>query len=228
MREMTYNLKLAFSDPIIIMDSETGGLVPKETIRWKRRPDFQVGQRVFGEVTSLGTPPLELAAIRLDPSTMEEEKFFHTYVGPNEGESIDTYFSQCHPQAFTVNKLDKKRDEIAAAPPLSKAIQDFLYWLPPIRKLIIGGQNVQFDISFINAALELLRKDERFIGQPLELQDFSRLYFALPETPIVSNLKLETVCQALGIDTSEAHTALADCRMTAEVMKIIFERFCSR
>lgn len=221
----TNNLEFAFSTPIVVLDSETGGLIPKEEVKWKRQKEFAIGQKLYGEVRSTAAPILELAAVRLNPKTLEEESYFHTFIGPNSGETVEELFNRCHPKALQVNHLDEKKEEFVNAPNLSQAVQNFMYWLPGFRQYVIGGQNVQFDISFLNAAFEQVGKEERFIGQPLELQVYSKLYFSLPDTPVVADHKLETVCSALGIDIEGAHNALFDCRMTAEAMRKIFKRF---
>jgi DNA polymerase III epsilon subunit-like protein len=59
----------------------------------------------------------------------------------------------------------------------------------------------------------------------LELIAYSLIYFSLPNTGTVANYKLTTICECLGIPTDEAHTALADVRMTAECLRIFLEEF---
>jgi DNA polymerase III epsilon subunit-like protein len=59
----------------------------------------------------------------------------------------------------------------------------------------------------------------------LELIAYSLLYFSLPNTGSVANYKLTTVAECLGISTDEAHTALADVRMTAACLRKYFQEF---
>jgi len=213
-----------FENPIIVMDSETGGLSPKPEIRLLG-DKFEKGSTVEALIIEVPSPILQISAVKLNQITLEEESYFDTLVGPNKDESIEDYMAKCHPRALEVNKLDERVDDIAAAPCLSKALSNFLNWLPKPWDYWIGGQNVQFDLNFFNAKLEEIQRDERFYGHPLELLAFTKLYFSLPDTPIVANHKLETIAAALGVQTEGAHDALIDCRMTAEVMKIIFKRF---
>ena len=212
-----------FENPIIIMDSETGGLSPQPEIRWLSNK-FEKGSKVEAVVIEPASPILQISAVKLNQSTLKEEDNFDTLVGPDEGESIEEYISRCQPRALQVNGLGEKKDLLEKAPPLKEAMSRFLRWLPKPWEYLIAGQNVQFDLNFFNAKLEELGRDERFYGQPLELLAFSRLYFSLPDTSIVANHKLETIASALGIKTEGAHDALVDCRMTAEVMRIIFKR----
>ena len=207
------------------MDSETGGLASKPEIRWGdlEKYSHKKHHKLEGIVTEPASPILQISAIRLNQQTLEEEAHFDTLIGPNPGETVKQYLNRCNPDALAVNKIDQRKDELKKAPPLHIAIQRFLNWLP--RYYVIAGQNVQFDLNFLNAALELLSHDYRFIGQPLELTAFTKLYFALPDTCIVANYKLENVASALKIDTTHAHDSLVDCRITAEVMRRIFRRF---
>lgn len=215
-------LKLAFDAPVVIMDTETGGLSPKPDIRWYSE-EFTKDQKVEGIVSEAPSPILQISAVRLNQQTLEEEKYFDTLVGPNYDETVDQLLSRCTSQALEVNGIGKRKDELAQAPSLQQVMSKFLNWLP--RRYLIAGQNIQFDLNFLNAAMESIGKTERFYGQPLELLAFSRLYFSLADTPIVANHKLETIASALNIDTESAHDALFDCRMTADVMRKIFKRF---
>jgi len=218
-------LRLAFSSPVVIMDSETGGLSPNPSIRWgdTNTPNVNKDDKLQGIVIEPPSPILQISAVKLNQQTLEEEDHFDTLVGPNKGETVEQYLNRCNPEALEVNQIDKRKDELKKAPPLEIAMKNFLQWLP--KWYTIAGQNVQFDLNFFNAALEYLSNDYRFISQPLELTAFAKLYFALPDTCIVANYKLENVASALGVDTSDAHNSLADCRITAEVMRRIFKRF---
>lgn len=211
------------------MDSETGGVYPKANVRWVTE-QFKKDERAEAIVINPPAPILQIAAIKLNQQTLEEEDSFSTLVGPDEGESIDQYLGRCDPQALRVNKLDERISELRESPSIKRALSNFIHWLPNPWNYIIAGQNVQFDLNFFNAKLEEVNSDFRFYGQPLELLSISRLYFSLPDTPIVANHKLENIACSLGIQTSElqVHDALVDCRLTAEVMKRMFKRFSLR
>jgi len=222
---MPDQLRLAFNSPVVIMDSETGGLSPNPNIRWGdiNTQHIKKNDQLSGVVVEPPSPILQISAVKLNQQTLVEEGYFDTLVGPNKGETVKQYLKRCNPEALEVNNIDKRQDELKNAPPLETAMKNFLQWLP--KWYTIAGQNVQFDLNFFNAALDFLSNDYRFVSQPLELTAFTKLYFALPDTCIVANYKLENVASALGIDTSKAHDSLADCRITAEVMRRIFKRF---
>ena len=122
-------------------------------------------------------------------------------------------------------------DEIKAAPPMSEALKSFKDFFPKsgtrLAKFLPCGQNIRFDIDMLNAACRKSGIDLEIKTPPLELITYSQLYFSLPDTEIVANYKLTTVAQALGISTKDAHTALADVRMTLACLKKIFARFSS-
>lgn len=193
---MENHLRITFDYPVIVMDSETGGLMPEPDIQWKKKKGSKKNpDRIEGIIIKQASPILQISAVKLNQQTLEEEDHFNTLVGPDEGETVEQLLGRCDRKALEVNGLGKRKKELAKAPPLHKAIQNFLYWLP--NRYLIAGQNVQFDLNFFNAALDNLNKSDRFIGQPLELLAFSRLYFSLPDTPIVANHKLETIAAAL-------------------------------
>jgi DNA polymerase III epsilon subunit-like protein len=204
------------------MYSETGGLFPKPEVRWISN-SFNKNDKVEGIVIENPSSLLQISAVRLNQQTLEEEKVFDTLVGPPAGVSVEEYLDKCNPKALAVNKIGERKEELKNSPPLNEAISLFLNWLPS--RYLICGQNVQFDLNFFNAKLETLGRDERFYGQPLEILAFSRLYFALPDTPIVANYRLETIAAALGIETEGAHDSLVDCQITAKVMRKMFKRF---
>lgn len=220
------SLKLSFDHPIVIMDSETGGVHPKANVRWVS-DKFEKDSKVEAIVVDSPAPILQIAAVKLNQQNLDEIDSFSTLVGPDAGESVENYLSRCNPQALEVNKLHERIDELREAPDIKKALNAFINWLPKPWNYIVAGQNVQFDLNFFNAKLEEVNSNDRFYGQPLELLSISRLYFSLPDTPIVANHKLENIASSLDIKTEDlqVHDALVDCRLTADVMRKMFKRF---
>lgn len=229
---MINDLKLSFNDLIIVFDCETGGLFADNEITWNvdREASLKKGDKIQGVVKNHYTPILEIAGVRLNPFTLEEEDTFYSLCGPEEGESIQDLLNRCEEEAFKINNLNNKLEELEKAPALSKVIEDFVNWstLSKQRKNFIpSGQNVKFDIDMVNATCKRFGIDYQIKRSPLELRSYSQFYFALPDTPIVANYKLTTIAEALGISTEGAHEALEDVRMTSECLKIMFKRFAS-
>lgn len=233
------NLRVNFSYPIVIFDTETGGLEPEPIIDWNLNLDItKAGQQVTGTVKTSPATVLELASIILDPVSLEEISSFHTYCGPNQDETIEDLLSRCSPDALEVNGFDKgeRKEGLKTAPPLKQALVNWIDWLKVAtdskgrypRKFIPCGQNVRFDINMLNSAFRREGVDFQLRSQPLELIGFSMLYFGLPNTGSVARYNLETVSQAIGISTEEAHTALADARMTAKCLKAYVKEFTTR
>ena len=225
---MALNLLLPY--PVVVIDTETGGLNPSDEISWKlnKKRVLERGSKVVGKFNKFAAPILEIGAIRLDPQTLEEVSYFHSICGPEVGEDFDDFLAKCTPQALKVNGFGDRLEELRGAPPLSNVLKDLVKWLPghgnKVSKFLPAGQNVRFDLDMINLAAERHNVDLEIRTPPLELISYSMLYFALPETEIVANYKLTTVSSALGINIDYAHTALFDTRMTAQCMRIMFKK----
>ena len=231
--------RVNFSYPIVVFDTETGGLSSSAQVRWNLNVDLsKTGEKITGEVLKPPAPILELGAVLLNPITLEEEDSFHTYCGPNDGESLEGLISRCDAEALKVNGFDsgERRDALASAPPMKEALENWIKWLRKAtdskhhnmpRKFIPCGQNVRFDIDMLNSAFQ--REGIRFSmkTQPIELINFAMVYFGLPHTGSVARYRLEVVAEALGISTADAHTALADVRMTAKCLRIFLDEFTS-
>lgn len=232
------DLRVNFSYPIAVFDTETGGLEPEPIIDWNLDVDVsKSGQLVQGVVKTPAAPILELAAVMLDPVSLEEISSFHTYCGPNKGETVEQLLQRCNPEALAVNGFDsgERKKALSSAPPLEEALQNWINWLRAgtdshgryPKKFIPCGQNVRFDINMLNSSFRREGIDFQLKSQPLELIGFSMLYFGLPNTGSVARYSLEVVAQALGISIDDAHTALADVRMTAKCLKTFVKAFTS-
>lgn len=234
------NAKVNFSYPIVVFDTETGGLLGSAKVQWNLNADLnKPGEKITGEVIAPPAPILELGAVLLNPITLEEEASFHTYCGPDEGEDLDGLISRCDAEALRINGFDsgERKEALRTAPPMKEALENWIKWLKVStdskhqgnvpKKFIPCGQNVRFDIDMVNSACQ--REGIRFSlkTQPLELINFAMVYFGLPHTGSVARYRLEVVAEALGISTADAHTALADVRMTAKCLRIFLDEFTS-
>jgi len=222
------SIKYNFSYPIVVVDTETGGLLSSPSIDWSLNPDekYEVGSKISGKLKNVANPILELGAIILNPQTLEEQDCFHGICGPEKKENFKVFLSRCSKTALNLNGFSNRLDELKTANPLSDVLKNFIKWLP--KKWIPCGQNVRFDIDMINSSCSRYNLNFQIKSPPLELMSFSQLYFAFPDTEIVANYKLSTVASALHISTENAHSAIADVRMTAECLRKIFNRFSNK
>jgi DNA polymerase III epsilon subunit-like protein len=224
------DLKLNLPYSVVAFDTETGGLNSDYDINWSLdRSNIELGSTINGQVSKLPAPILEIGALILSPKNLDEVSYFHSLCGPEKTETFESFMSKCTDKALEINGFKDRLEELKAAPPTSEVLKKFIAWLPrsgtSYPKYIPCGQNVRFDIEMINGSCKRLGIDFEIRTPPLELTAFSQLYFALPDRETVANYKLTTVASALGIPTKDAHTALADVRMTAACMKKMFFRF---
>lgn len=227
------DIQLNLPYPVVVFDTETGGLNPDDEVSWTlSRSNTALGSSISGKFVKHAAPILEIGAVILNPITLQQEAEFHSLCGPEKDESFEEFISKASPKALEVNGFKDRLDELKAAPPLSKALKDFINFLPKSQsfgksKFIPCGQNVMFDIDMINMSCLRYGINFQIKSTPLELVSYSQLYFSLPDTQIVANYKLTTVAQALGISIEDAHTALADVQMTASCIRKMFQRFSS-
>lgn len=218
------DFKLNLPSPVVVFDTETGGLNGDYEVKWTKA-NAKVNQLIEGSVTKVPAPILEIGAVILSPTSLDILEEFHTLCGPEEGQSFEEFISYCAPEALKVNGFVDRLDELRNAPPMSVAVKNFLNFMP--KRHIVGGQNLRFDIHMIDAACARLGINFSFKDSPLELVTLAKIYFSLPDTPMVANYKLTTIASALGIPTEGAHSALVDVKMTVECLRIIINRFGS-
>src|SRR3989304_8119012 len=120
-------LRLAFDSPVVVLDTETGGLSPQAEIRWEEN---KAKGGVIGTILSPPSPILQISAIRLNQQTLEEEAHFNTLIGPDDGETVDDLLSRCTETALKVNGIGEGKKELSSSPSLKKVITDFMCWLP--------------------------------------------------------------------------------------------------
>lgn len=223
-----------FENPIVIFDTETGGINDSEVIEWNiptlnKFNFYKAGDRVTGVVKSAANPVLEIGAIMYNPKNFKEVSRFHEYLGPEKQQSFEEYIDSCTRLALEKNTLINKLHLLKNARPGSEVILDFIQWATSTSKYFIpAGKNIDFDIRMLQSSCARFSIHRglsyKNMSYPLELMGYAIYYFSLPDTPIIPNYELSTICNALGIDNRRAHEAMYDVQMTAECFKIIFKR----
>jgi DNA polymerase-3 subunit epsilon len=103
-------------------------------------------------------------------------------------------------------------------------------------KFYAAGKNVRFDLNFLN---EFFRKNGKAhpkyncLGDPfffswvhaatLEVETLAVLYELKKKGKIFSDYKLETICNEMGVDLSNAHDAMADIEASRSAAKIMWD-----
>lgn len=160
-----------------------------------------------------------------------------------DGELVDEFEIFCQP--YNYDAIDRKALQVTGY-----KIEDIKEWHKPqaayeafktflnkyidkydkADKFVVAGQNVSFDIAFVRAWAS--KAGDKYIGSymwhnEIDLKTFTAAARAwgLLHVP---DLRLETVCAALGVEITKAHNAMADIRATRECLRIfrkMFERF---
>jgi CRISPR-associated protein Cas2 len=100
------------------------------------------------------------------------------------------------------------QEDVDAGASLEDAITDFVTF---VGSCPIVMHNANFDMSFIDEALDSLDMDE------LGNQCIDTLVMSRKLLPKMTQHRLSDLCSHYGIDAGGAHRALADCRMTHDV-----------
>lgn len=179
---------------VVVFDFETGGISPDK-------------------------PNIQLAAIALSDDwselgTFERKILFNA--------------SACDPEALELNSYSP--EDWTDAKPEHEVARDFCEWLRPycsVRKVskrgkpysvarLCGHNAASFDFPRLQAAC-----CDMFLPADFHVLDTlqAALWHCTASGNWPENLRLTTLCDHFGIDTSGAHDALADCRMTARLAR---------
>lgn len=178
----------------IYFDFETGGVLPTH-------------------------PSIQLAAIAVDDASRKEVSSFEAKLTFDE--------KQATPEALTMNHYDKTVwDKEALSPPI--VAKRFARWSAPFQSIPMvsartGNSYTIGKLAGYNAlTFDLPRLRDlfgtEFFPFAFQVRDIlQRVIFHFDEHPSLlppSNYKLPTVCAYFGINTDNAHEALADVRLT--------------
>jgi DNA polymerase-3 subunit epsilon len=108
---------------------------------------------------------------------------------------------------------------VVPAPPIDEVLPPLLEFLGPSGETVIGGHNVRFDVSFLDAALSA-RGYPRLAHRRVDTAALARR-LVRDEVP---NLRLATLARHLRVRTEPIHRALPDARATLEVLHALLER----
>ncbi|ACY13394.1 3'-5' exonuclease [Haliangium ochraceum] len=163
---------------------------------------------VFIDCETTGLDPerheiLEIAAIRVHPQTLDEERELVLRVRPERLEDAD-------PEALEVNGY--RRRAWADAVSLGDAMAELA---PMLEGAVLAGHNVAFDRRFLEAAWDCVgHRPENLDHHAL---DTAALAFPLLMAGEIDSLSLTPVCAHLGVLRGEEHWAFDDVRASLGV-----------
>lgn len=145
---------------------------------------------------------ISISIIRIDGSVV-----LHTKIKPEHLETAE-------PKALEINGYNEAAWESASlwdqvAPQVKKALTN----------VVILGQNVSFDMRFINAGLKKTAVGND--GISYHTVDTATLAYEHLVPCGLRSVSLTAVCDFLGISNEGAHSALVDTRRTVEVYKCL-------
>ncbi len=108
---------------------------------------------------------------------------------------------------------------LVPAPTIDEVLPALLEFLGPSTATVLGGHNVRFDVSFLDAALTA-RGYPRLAHRRVDTAALARR-LVRDEVP---NLRLATLARHLRVPTEPVHRALPDARATLEVLHALLER----
>ncbi len=163
---------------------------------------FHEKEFVVFDVETTGLSPgsgdriVEIAALKV--RGLKPVARFHSLVNPGR------------PISFAASEVNGISDDmVAAAPRCREILPDFLQFLGQATMI---GHNVRFDLSFLHHEVGLASLK---IGHEIEAIDTIRL--ARQMMPRLKRYPLWLVADALGIEESQKHRAMADVELTFEV-----------
>lgn len=124
------------------------------------------------------------------------------------------------PAALQVNGIDMKTHNLRAQhkKTVARTLQNILTHHFGDKPAKIFGQNVPFDVSFLNKLSVDTGYKFNFDYGYIDTQAFTRVLEALGELP-VENCKLTTLCKYFKIRIGKAHTGLSDILRTAALLR---------
>lgn len=184
--------------------------------------------RPADRTTELGQPLTEATVVVIDLETTGfspaeaaiTEIAAVKYVGR---ERIGEFETLVNPQTtipYPITKITGINDAMVdSAPVVSEVLPSLLEFIGPKPHSVIGGHNIGFDISFLDAALRASER-ERIVHGKVDTLTIARELI----TNEVPNFRLNTLARYLKVATAPEHRALADAQATAEVMFALIQR----
>jgi DNA polymerase-3 subunit epsilon len=163
---------------------------------------------VFLDLETTGLDPqrdsiIEVAAMRVDPTSFAIEGWFETKIAVPAGVDVD-------PRAAELNGF--RSEDWPDAPELADVLELLARFL---EGCLIAGHNPAFDWAFLSAAFRRLGVRRPNVGH--HLLDTASLAWPLLRLGFVRSLALRDICEHYGISNRGEHHAMADVVRTYRV-----------
>lgn len=145
---------------------------------------------------------IEIGAVKLVDGRISEE--FQTLIHP--GQPLPAYIREL---------TGLTDDELQDAPSLEEAIESFLKF---IGDSILVAHNADFDLSFLNEALEECGY-LRYVGEVIDTVTLAQIVW-----PRESSFSLGSLVEKHSLEHERAHRALADAKATATMFTLLLEK----
>lgn len=151
---------------------------------------------------------IEIAAIKLDPSSLAEIGSFESKISPAR-------LSDADPKALEVNHYSA--EEWAGAPSLAEVMSNFAVFADGAT---LVGHNVSFDKRFIEEAMK-----STGVGMSIDYHCLDTVSLAWPmrKNGSVRSLRLDSLAEYFKLDRSGSHRAMADARCCLEIFRRLTE-----
>jgi DNA polymerase-3 subunit epsilon len=202
---------MGIKSKLVVFDLETGGLVPAKN------------------------PIMEIGVVTLDQKTLQEELQYETLIKPYYG--LNNQELAYDPRAIEVHGIEPSRtirEGKDAAVVVESLIKLFKQLKVPrdtrgIHKPILCGHNVVFDVAFLRYLFSLVREDlSNYVlsnNGEIIVWDTMQMATILWSNDESAKFNLGACCERAGLGNFLAHSALADTKTTAELLKYFLESF---
>jgi DNA polymerase-3 subunit epsilon len=146
---------------------------------------------------------IEVAAMRVDPISLDVESWFATRIAPAANAVVD-------PEAARLNGY--RAEEWVDAPPIQEVLPQLAGFL---EGCLIAGHNPAFDWAFLSAAFRRLGLRRPDVGH--HLLDTATLAWPLFRLGFLRSLTLRELCEHYGVSNVGEHHALCDAVRTYQV-----------
>ncbi len=158
------------------------------------------------DIETTGMEPLKNSIVSIGALDFENPgKTFYGECRVDEGAEVSNI-------ALKINGFTKKEIKNPKKPTSKQLLEAFVQWMQGIRDKTIAGDNIWFDIGFLELNFKKNKMKWPFNKKIVELHEISPLTAGMPWS-------LDAVLHMVGIPPRDgAHNALDDAELTAEAM----------
>lgn len=162
---------------------------------------------------------IELAAVLIDKKTLKEKKFFSSFIKPK-------HWGRRVPEAMAVNNITW--DELKSAPEIKSVLKKFEKTFGT--NVILSPYGTIMDTAMLRLAYKQSKMAYKFDYHVFDIWPLCYVYLAkkklLTNRKKFTGFSLEDLANHFKIEVPiNRHTALADCRLQAEVLRNLVKKY---